>query len=676
MSNTIATLAGSAGLGSERHAAWGPNSQLWWAFGYTGTSTLASWYSNDGATWSAGATHALSQAHNSEGRNLAVAIKSLNGIDTVQFSLPYKSGTSLGLNALRATISGTTITYHSSDTAVASATADSGALYWASSGLEFDGNNHLHLSNGWAANGNGDVNSDDSTVDAGTAEQMTPVSWTGHQVDSTPLTQNRSAYVVDKGGSNAGLICDDGASSSGTTGLSWFNWNGSSWDVVNSDNVAVTGTITSIDKNDWGAVFISPSNGHVVYREAGTGNLIHRRWDGNSWGAGQAVPAQTNLAGGGVALTTDGASVWAVVIDTDAANTVRSCQWSDLAHNKVGDQWGSWQIVESSSATRTFIGVVKDVAASVGLAYWSEGTNLVAATFPASSPPDPGFYTWVQSAQGSTGVSATTFAVAFSTQNVVVGNRIIVAVSEWNATATTVTSVTDTPGNSYVKDKDAVESDGTHISIWSAPIILGGGTKPTVTAHASASTNEWAMWVHEYSGVTSAPTNYLDGTNAFTTGVSSSPITSGASSPAPAAANELAFGFYGDGGNNIATIGVSAGWTQRGSSIQGTSTTAEGACEDQPTSVGVGSNASFTLSTTGSPAGVLVAVYQLTPSGGGGGVPSLARTLSKRLVWRGLRHPIPGSPPYPAVGTVNPDFPPPLPRSDRWRIARWWSATR
>jgi len=613
VSSTIATLAGNTGLGSERQIVWAVNSANYWAFGYTGTSTLATWYSPDGVSWTAGATHALSNAHNSEGRNLAVGYKNVGGVDVVHIAIPWSASGNIAVNAIRATISGTTITFHSIETAVASGTSDGGGLLWASSGLEFDSSNKLHLANGFAGGGNGDVNSSDSTADAGTSEQMTPVTWTAHVIDSSVTTESRSAYVVDLGSGNAGLIADNGSAPSTTTGLDWHKWNGSSWNIDNTNGKVTGGSIAAIDKNDWGAVAVSASDIHAVYRTS-TGSLVHRRFDGTSWGAGQSIPAQNSLAGGGIALTSDGASVWLCVIDTDSANTIRYIRWSSLATNGLADTWDTnWQAAETSSQTRTWIGCTRDVQSQTGLVYWSEGSSFVVSAFQALPPADP-VGAWLQSNQGSTGTAATTFAVTFTTQNIVAGNRIIVAIAAWNATATTVTSVTDSAGNQYAKDKDAVESDNTHISIWSAPVTAGGGTKPTVTAHASASTNEWAMWVHEYSGLLGGTAGYLDGTNSHVVSASTSPFTSGASTPAPGASNEIAFGFYGDGGNNVTTIGVSSGWVQRGTSIQGTSSTSEGACEDQVTAAGTGSNASFTLSNTGSPAGALVAVYKLAIS--------------------------------------------------------------
>jgi hypothetical protein len=62
---------------------------------------------------------------------------------------------------------------------------------------------------------------------------------------------------------------------------------------------------------------------HAVYRDA-TGTLKHRRWNGTTWSNGQTIPSQTSLAGGGIALCTDGRSVWLSVIDTDASNTIRT----------------------------------------------------------------------------------------------------------------------------------------------------------------------------------------------------------------------------------------------------------------------------------------------------------------------------------------------------------------
>src|SRR5229473_8489382 len=116
MSNTIATLAGTNGSGfsSERHIVWAVNGSLWWAFGYTGTVTLASWSSPDGVTWTARATFTLATIHRNNGCGLCVDYKNIGGIDVFHFMMLEQEGTSGNdqLFEIRATASGSTLTFH------------------------------------------------------------------------------------------------------------------------------------------------------------------------------------------------------------------------------------------------------------------------------------------------------------------------------------------------------------------------------------------------------------------------------------------------------------------------------------------------------------------------------------------------------------------------------------
>jgi hypothetical protein len=226
----------------------------------------------------------------------------------------------------------------------------------------------------------------------------------------------------------------------------------------------------------------------------------------------------------------------------------------------------------------------------------------------------------VQGASGTTGVSASTFGVAFATSNIVANNRILVAIAIWNASATTITSVTDSAGNTYNGPvARAAVSDNTDVTLWDAVITAGAGTKPTVTGHASAATLEWAIVIREFSGLSTATSGYLDGVN-HNTGATGN-ATSSASTPAPGASNELAVGVYGDGGNND---GVTAGSGWANLLFSGAaSTTAESAQETQNSTSGTGSTATFTLSPSGSPWGCLVAIYQLAAAGGGVAVPPI-----------------------------------------------------
>ena len=214
----------------------------------------------------------------------------------------------------------------------------------------------------------------------------------------------------------------------------------------------------------------------------------------------------------------------------------------------------------------------------------------------------------VQSASGNSATSGTTFGIAFTTTNITSNNRILVGVAIWNSPATTITSVTDSAGNAYNGPvKRVTESDGTDVTLWDTVITAGSGTMPTVTAHASGTTGEWALIIREFSGLSTATSTYTDGINGAVGGTGNA--SSGASSPAATATNELAYGVYGDGGNSD-TVTAGSGWTNflfTGSS----STRAECAVETENSTNGSSNTATFTLSPTGNPWGAIVALYKL-----------------------------------------------------------------
>ena len=70
---------------------------------------------------------------------------------------------------------------------------------------------------------------------------------------------------------------------------------------------------------------------------------------------------------------------------------------------------------------------------------------------------------------------------------VTAGDRMVVEVGVWNASGATASSVTDSAGNTYTELTHFAASDGTELSVWTAPITAGGGTKPTITAKVTSS---------------------------------------------------------------------------------------------------------------------------------------------------------------------------------------------
>jgi hypothetical protein len=148
-------------------------------------------------------------------------------------------------------------------------------------------------------------------------------------------------------------------------------------------------------------------------------------------------------------------------------------------------------------------------------------------------------------------------------QVITTGNRLIVQVGIWSAANATASAVTDTAGNTYTKLSAFTASDHTEMSVWSAPVTAGGGTKPTVTVTATGSADIGASLL-EYAGLsTAAGSAVVDQSKTATgsTAGSGATVASGATA-ATTAGPELAVGFYLDSGFSD-TLTAGAGWTQR-----------------------------------------------------------------------------------------------------------------
>jgi hypothetical protein len=164
------------------------------------------------------------------------------------------------------------------------------------------------------------------------------------------------------------------------------------------------------------------------------------------------------------------------------------------------------------------------------------------------------------SAHQSSG-SGSSIAVA-PLSSVATGNRLIVLVGVWANGGATASSVSDSAGNSYTEILSRVASDSTELSVWTAPITGGGGTKPTVTATASGAA-DLGIAVLEYSGLSTVADATAVDQKAVQAGTTSGAgtVSSGAT-PATTAASELAVGFYVDSGFGD-TLSAGGGWASR-----------------------------------------------------------------------------------------------------------------
>jgi hypothetical protein len=220
-------------------------------------------------------------------------------------------------------------------------------------------------------------------------------------------------------------------------------------------------------------------------------------------------------------------------------------------------------------------------------------TNAI-GTGPASSPsnavtPSNAVPSFVQqvAAHGHAGSLAVTPGSV-----VTAGDRMLVEVGVWNSSGATASSVTDSAGNTYTELAHFQASDKTELSVWSAPVTAGGGTRPTITVKA-ASTADIGVAALEYSGLSAAGgTSVLD-VSATKSGTTSSAATvSSGATPAATGGNELALGFYADSGFGDA-LTAGTGWTGRVSLAPASDM--ELLAEDQP--AGLGSTPSATVGT-------------------------------------------------------------------------------
>ncbi|HEX4725490.1 MAG TPA: galactose oxidase-like domain-containing protein, partial [Pseudonocardiaceae bacterium] len=142
------------------------------------------------------------------------------------------------------------------------------------------------------------------------------------------------------------------------------------------------------------------------------------------------------------------------------------------------------------------------------------------------------------------------------------GNRMVVEVATWGQGGPGTANVTDSAGDHYVELTHFTGSDGAELSVWSAPITLGGGTRPVVTATPTAAADVGVAAL-EYSGLSTVNDTSVMDTSAHATGKTSTAATvSSGATPATGAANELAIGVYADSGFGD-TLKPGAGFTGR-----------------------------------------------------------------------------------------------------------------
>jgi hypothetical protein len=194
------------------------------------------------------------------------------------------------------------------------------------------------------------------------------------------------------------------------------------------------------------------------------------------------------------------------------------------------------------------------LAALLALVCLGLGTILQAA----SGGTTPGF---VQAVGGH--ASSTTSLTLTPTSNVLAGNRLVVEVGVWSNAGATAASVTDSAGNSYVELLHFTAPDKTEMSVWTAPIVAGAGSRPTIAVKPTAKADVGGVAL-EYSGISPVADASVVDRSAMASGKtgSAAAVVSSGATAATTAPNELALGFYLDSGFGDTLTG-GAGYTTR-----------------------------------------------------------------------------------------------------------------
>jgi hypothetical protein len=176
--------------------------------------------------------------------------------------------------------------------------------------------------------------------------------------------------------------------------------------------------------------------------------------------------------------------------------------------------------------------------------------------------------------------TATTISQTFGAASTS-GNLIIVHI-DWDNQARSISSVTDTKGNSYARINGPTNWNGVsyRAELWYAYNIIGGGAAITVTAHLSGAPTSFSqIYISEYSGIASS-INPLD-QNSASIG-NGGAVSSGAKTTVYP--NELVYG---------ASIGA-AGVLTTGAGFTNRSTANQNIIEDKNVATAGSYNASFT----------------------------------------------------------------------------------
>jgi hypothetical protein len=185
-------------------------------------------------------------------------------------------------------------------------------------------------------------------------------------------------------------------------------------------------------------------------------------------------------------------------------------------------------------------------------------TNLIGAGPPsiASNPVTPTATASPQYVQEASGDAHNVKSLAVTPGLApAAGDRLVVEVAVWSAAKATASKVTDAAGDAFTEILHFKASDGTEMSVWTAPVTVGAGKGTVITATASAAADVGVAAI-EYAGLsTAAGSAAVDQSDDATGTTKAAAVVSTAATAPTTGSGELVVGLYADSGFNDALMG-------------------------------------------------------------------------------------------------------------------------
>jgi len=367
---TLIALAGSVssatGKAQQTHVFYAPASQTWWLFFLDGgdPNVMKTRFSKTFDSWSDGPKLTLPIPHDGDGRNFSVVSKTIGGADVLHLALGLRVSASERRHYhVRATLSPAlafgppvlvrTLVHDEpklDPEGTVSALAQDNALYdmspWTPDNLDagIDVSGGLGNANAWRSTDDG-------------------MSFALEHIERVSEYVNANAFVPLSSG-EALAFWEAGDKEPDASNVR-FSRRTSTWSGPSS----VFDPDATQSDNDWNVVRVRDNDVHAV-RRTSAGAYEHRRYDGNAWSPGNAIPASSAKFGSGIFLATDSKDVMLYAIAADAASTVVTTRWN-------GTAWSMWSAF--------VVGVTDVPAARNFLSGWSDGAGKVALIWTQTS---------------------------------------------------------------------------------------------------------------------------------------------------------------------------------------------------------------------------------------------------------------------------------------------------